>query len=703
MFLKAKPVYPAGISDLMNNGVAFAAYVPAEKEAVLTVTGASDYLIFINGSFLHHGPARTCPGKFRVDALPLGALLTKEKNAVVIRLLTPRANSYSTLDQPGFLQAEIRSGDAVLAATGVGDAFFAVMQPDHVRKTPRFSFQRTFCESYHMTPGTERFYSDPAATDFPRLTLETLPEKELIPRDLYYPVFQKEVASSVLRTGSAHYGEKAAMPSKREYFPDPAFACFTLDELEENPVSDLLSNVLTPDAAPAFSDPRSFAMAKDSFVLLDMGHEMTGMISMEIEAEEDAKVILSFDEVLRDGMILPLRLDSAGAASMTLKKGTYRFQTTYAYAFRYLMLVTDGAVRVKDPGLNRVGFPEITKKLASSDPEEQKIYAAAVETFRQNTYDIYMDCPSRERAGWLCDSFFTSRTEHALTGGCEVERAFLDNFILADSFPGLPEGMLPMCYPSDHPNGNFIPNWAMWYVLELAEYEKRSGDRNLIERAKGRVLALCDFFEQYENEDGMLEHLPAWVFVEWSMANNLVQDVNYPSNALYAGMLDAADSLYGVGKYAEKASKIREYIRKNAMVNGFFCDNSTRQPDGTLALSGMCTEVCQYYMFFFGVASEKTHPVLWNTLITEFGPQRKEKGLHPEIFPANAFIGNYLRLELLHTHGRNEQLLAETKGYFLYMAERTGTLWENDGDYASCNHGFASHAAYWLLRIRGEA
>jgi alpha-L-rhamnosidase len=32
------------------------------------------------------------------------------------------------------------------------------------------------------------------------------------------------------------------------------------------------------------------------------------------------------------------------------------------------------------------------------------------------------------------------------------------------------------------------------------------------------------------------------------------------------------------------------------------------------------------------------------------------------------------------------------------MAERTGTLWEHDGAYASCNHGFASHAVHVLYR-----
>lgn len=47
-----------------------------------------------------------------------------------------------------------------------------------------------------------------------------------------------------------------------------------------------------------------------------------------------------------------------------------------------------------------------------------------------------------------------------------------------------------------------------------------------------------------------------------------------------------------------------------------------------------------------------------------------------------------------------EQMLQEFKGYFYRMAVKTGTLWENDTERASCNHGFASHVAYWLLQLR---
>ena len=41
----------------------------------------------------------------------------------------------------------------------------------------------------------------------------------------------------------------------------------------------------------------------------------------------------------------------------------------------------------------------------------------------------------------------------------------------------------------------------------------------------------------------------------------------------------------------------------------------------------------------------------------------------------------------------------EIRAFFLPMAQATGTLWENMTDFASCNHGFASHVAYWLNKM----
>ena len=307
-----------------------------------------------------------------------------------------------------------------------------------------------------------------------------------------------------------------------------------------------------------------------------------------------------------------------------------------------------------------------------------------------------MDCPSRERAGWLCDSFFTSRVAKDLCGDTRIEQNFFENFRLPPKFGYLPDGMLPMCYPADHNDGVFIPNWALWFVVELEEYLERSGDRDMVQALRPRVLRLFDYFKKFRNEDGLLEKLESWVFVEWSAANSFVQDVNYPSNMLYAKALDAAGKMYGLSELTDDAERIRDTIRRQSFDGAFFADNA-RRVNGKLQTTTNRTEVCQYFAFFFDVATPETHSELWQRLRKEFGPQRKQTKAFPEIHPANAFVGNVLRLELLSRYGLCQQLLDESLAYQLYMADRTGTLWENDGAYASCDHGFASHDGVHVL------
>jgi alpha-L-rhamnosidase len=194
-----------------------------------------------------------------------------------------------------------------------------------------------------------------------------------------------------------------------------------------------------------------------------------------------------------------------------------------------------------------------------------------------------------------------------------------------------------------------------------------------------------------------LEKLDSWVFVEWSAANDFVQDVNYPTNMLYAAALAAAGRLYAVNEWTREAGAIHRKIREHSNDRLFFSDRAVRT-DGRLEVQDDVTEVCQYFAFYFGTATPQTHVRLWHELLHRFGPQRQDKNLYPDVHQANAFIGNYLRLELLSSYGQIDQLAREMKQYFVYMAEKTGTLWENVNATASCNHGFASHVVHVLYR-----
>lgn len=700
-FQTAKPVWLAGLQGEKNITAGFYTCVEDVDCAVLKVATSGYFRVFVDGAFVHYGPARAAHGFFRVDeiALPLG----KGVHHIAIDVICYGVNSYSTPLQEAFIIAELCAENRVLAATGdMGFASFRLTE--RVQKVQRYSFQRPCSEAYRLLPESHDWrVGKPAATAV-KTPCEIVADKTFIPRYLNAPHFPK---TNALRRESVGTFKTGVTPEK--YFRDRSLTQVAppqtgaMDGFPENELDIHLSDeacemktlTLTPSVAPYSG---STSLAAGEFEILSMPCEKTGLIGLTLSCAQSGTVYLMVDETLRaSGDVDPLSMGCVNIFRVDLTQGDAQLLMMEPVSFKYIKIAcATGAFTISDVHMREVICPQkITASCASDSPELRKVFDAALETFLQNSFDIFMDCPSRERAGWLCDSFFTGRAEHFFTGASVVERNFLENFLLPDSFPVIDKGMLPMCYPSDHYNGVYIPNWAMWLVLELREYRDRSGDHALVEAFRARISELLAFFKGYENADGLLEKLPRWVFVEWSRANDLVQDINFPSNMLYASMLDAAADLYGDTSLREKAARLREVIRARSFNGQFFTDNEVYR-DGVAISSGEITETCQYYAFFTDTATPETYPVLWQTLLRDFGPDRAQRGLHGEIWPANAFIGNFLRLDLLRRYQQFAQLEQESAGYFLYMAEKTGTLWENVTEHASCNHGFASYAAVLL-------
>ena len=697
-FKSATPVWEQGASLQMNRTVAFCADIPMASTPVILAAAAScSFVLLVNGQFVAHGPARAAHGYFRVDEYDLTPYLTSPQNRVCLRVAGYNVNSFSFLNQPSFLCAEIYSNGQMLAATGK-DGFVAYGVDERVTKCQRYSFQRTFTECYRLSDGAFDYITNPNTTT-PTLPLEAATAGTFICRDMPYCDNEKLYPLGVFQRGTTTYSEKDAYYNAREVAEvGERILGFKLDELDV--ASHILVGQIDPSAPiPTQEDAKSIALPADSYADLDLGVNYTGIYDFTVEMKGQGELFLCFDEVLLEGVVNPFRMGTSAIITVQATAGSYHVVCAEPYVMRYLRLYAKGCdMTVSDLHLRHIAFPQtaIQTTFVGDDATMQKIYDAALETFRANTLDIYMDCPSRERAGWLCDSFFTSRVEKVLTGKSQVERAFLENFILPPTFEYIPQGMLPMCYPSDHYDRTFIPNWAMWYVVELGEYLARTNDRAFIDAAKQRMYDLYGYFLRFENEYGLLEKLESWVFLEWSKSNELTQDVSFASNMLYAVMLDTMGDLYDDTALKDKATALRATINQMAMTpSGFYCDNALRI-NGQLVLTGERTESCQYYAFFTNTATPDSHPDLWKTLVYDFGHDRAKRGLYPEIWPANAFIGNYLRLDLLERYGYHKELYDNIKGYFAYMAEQTGTLWENVGAYASCNHGFASHVIYWM-------
>ncbi len=705
-FLSARPIWPSGREKEKNLTVGFRAEFPRPGSGavpVLRVTGSTLYHISLNGVFVGHGPARGPHGFFRIDEWPLDPGLIGPKNVLTIEVAGYNVNSYAYIDQPSFLRAEVVADGRVLASTaGAGNRFQAYPLPWRVQKVQRYSFQRPFIEYWRTDPGFDA-WTRGGTPPGPPVSCAVRPARPLIPRRVALPEFRLRQPVRTIASGAAEKGAAPANVWKDRSLVNigPKLGGYTEPELAVVPSTELqcIRTVSLTASSEAYVPGQPFSLAGNSFRTMDFGTNLTGFAGIRIRCAAPVRLYLTFDEILTGGDVDFKRMGSVNAIGYELAPGTYTLESFEPYTFRYLkIIVLEGACDVERVFLRELANPEAGRAtFASSDIRLNRVFEAARETFRQNAVDIFMDCPSRERAGWLCDSYFTARTAFDLTGNTTIEKNFLENFLLPERFAHLPAGMLPMCYPSDHNDGVFIPNWSLWFVLELDEYLARSGDRALIDALKPKVLALFEYFRPFRNADGLLEKLDSWVFVEWSKANGFVQDVNYPSNMLYAAALTAAAGMYGLPELEREAAAVREVVKKQSFAGEFFTDNAVRE-NGSLRVTANRSEVCQYYAFYFGCASPGDRAGLWDTLATRFGPARDAAKVYPDVHPANAFIGNYLRIELLSRAGLCSQIRDEVADFFVYMADRTGTLWENTHALASCDHGFASHVAHCLLR-----
>jgi len=684
-FTKAKPVWVKGREKEMNVTLRFTESFAAtgrEKRIFLRVTGVTFYRIRLNGVYVGYGPARGPKGFDRIDEWDLAKFAEKGANALEIDVTGSFCPCYYVTEQPSYLQAEVVADGKILTATDVRT--FVASELNREIKVPRYSFQRPFCE----------VWNEPYRASSETLELAVQPAKKFLPRRADYPTFALNEKAVRIAEGKVRYD--ASVPL-REYRPLLRTGAGRHDS--HGYATNVCRVLPSVEADRYLDDPNGACRAE----MWDFGLLDCGFIGLKARAKGKGRVVLSFDEVLTNGKVDFLRGGTANVVIWNLDgAGDYALETIEPYAFRYAKIVLDGDMTIGHPYIRTYKSPAAADARApTKDPVLSMVYGAACETFRQNAVDVFTDCPGRERAGWLCDSFFTARVSKLLTGSLALEELFLENYLLAEE-PNIPQGMFPMCYPADHIDRNFIPNWAMWLVLELGDYLERGGDPALVKRFEPKVTAFVKYLSGFENADGLLEKLPAWVFIEWSAANEFTQDVNYPSNMTWARVLETVAKLYDRPELARKAESVREMIRRQSFDGMWFRDNAVRGADGKLSVTTNHTETCQYYAFFFGTATPKTHAKLWKTLVNDFGPERKTKDSHPDVPFSNAFVGNYLRLDLLQQAGFQDRVEANVRGYFGGMAERTGTLWEMDTPTASCCHGFASYAAVFIDRLHKE-
>ena len=632
------------LEQLQANKVIFK-YTLNQSADKLILSASAFYTVFFNNTLVSYGPERTADGYSRIREIPI-----REKNInIEIVIYDYGVPSLDKDFGQSFFGCEILNEGNIVASTV---DFKAFVSSKYNSKTIKYSYQRGFVE---------------------RFDLRNILEKEL----------------ETFEVKSIHLLN--AVRDKCQYKQE----CFSL--VKESTFTEFdkvnIPNYINPNDS-------NFNLNKDFFEEINgykcfeyqLKQEKSGLLKFKIKSKfEGCKVFIVFDEYLIDGKWTYGRSSCNDLITIDLGAFDGEIITSTVYSLKHLRILTNQDIEII-PFIVLIQNDDVPEIKKTGNKKIDLILDAARNTFMQNALDIYTDCPGRERGGWLCDGYFTALAEKFFTGKNEIERCFLENFIIGN-FDEIDKGMLPMVFPAQ--DKLFIPNWAMWFVLELEQYDLRTKDHSLVELASKKVQELLSYFEKFENEYSLLEDLRGWVFVEWSEAGteDYVKGVSFPTNMLYAAMLESVSKLYGIKDLETKANKIRENINKLSFNGKVYIDNAIRKNGKLELIKEHTSETCQYYALYFNLCKDKNFSEF---VLNELGPLRN-KDSHKDIARSNSFIGNYLRFLWLNQLNEIDRIKKEAADYFFNMASYSGTLWEKSVANASCNHGFASSIAPILL------
>ena len=687
-------VFAAGRGEEYNCNLAFCLSAEGVGEGLLRVAAANLYRLHVNGKMLAYGPARAAEGYARVDEIPFS--FENGRAEIVFEVVNYHMHNFYLNCERGFFACTVEAGGRVLYTAR---DFTCLSLTDRVQRVQRYGYQRPSVESYRQTACRTALYAGDR-TAYPVEKTESVPCPVLLARNVPYPTFVRE-SSVLLERGNMTVDDTLPVWSDR---------CIDL-------VGTVLDGYRREECEEMLSDKASRMLFKKNgtggdgrYAVYRFDRSLAGFLSLHVRTKTGVTLLVTYDEIdyrteeekeKTDEINVSFsRNDTCNVMKWVLAPGEYTLTAFEAMQMRYVRVVeTDGEADVLSVDFIRYENADMYRLRHSiADKRLSAVLTAAQNTLSQNSVDLLTDCPSRERAGWTNDSYFTAEAECLLSGRRTADHNLLENYLISPQIKTLPEGILPMCYPGYLTDGMYVPNIELWLIMDFHKYWKRSGDDSRLTEMQEKVRGMLAAMARFENEDGLLEDLESWIFVEWSRANDpdYVCGVNYPSNMMYYRALQCAAEILGEPALREKAEHVREVILRDSFNGEFFEDNRVRV-DGKLTLAGHITETCQYYAFFFGVATRESHAPLYRRMIEEFGPKRDCTKVYPDIAPSNMIIGLYMREDLLMQDGDVARMYDEIGDVFYRMASETGTLWEHLALHCSLNHGFASYCAIWLV------
>ena len=255
--------------------------------------------------------------------------------------------------------------------------------------------------------------------------------------------------------------------------------------------------------------------------------------------------------------------------TLTLDGSAICYEPFWVRSFRFVRVTVEAAqetVTVYAPEFLKTGYPlPVQSRIESSAPWVGKLWEICVRTLENCMLETYMDCPYYEQLQYAMDTRLEARYTYCVSSDTALVRKALIDFHYGMQPEGLNAGKAPAAYLQ------ILSTFSLHYIFLLREYAQQADDPALLRLCHGDVDRILDVFDAQIGQDGLVDKLDFWNFVDWNDAWNatggapaaLLQGPSTIINLMYAYALGEAAALaeqVGRQGLAEEYRQRREKI-----------------------------------------------------------------------------------------------------------------------------------------------
>ncbi len=547
LFKEAKWIWTPNLGDV-NVYADFKCEFDYAPNLRIRIACDGNYALYINGSLVDFGQYQGYADMQFCDEYAVDKFARQGKNELVVVVHHPGV-SFSTYRKanPGVI-FELTSGDEVVYATSTDtlsrpNPYFATGE-----EVGKVSVQLGFTFALDLTASDVAYAKSIPADriyDFSDRPIEKL----VVSDDAPATVIELGSFADTRTDGTAAQRMNTAELSKCGDFKPVAFDG---NSVELNANSD---NV---------------------FALVDLGRESAGVMSLDVEVEEDCEILVGWGEHITDGRTRCWIAYRNFAASIKLKAGrNVVVNPLLRLGLRYLELhAYTKSIKLNYLGIKNTDYPLPAPTPCPVDDElHRRIYDVCIPTLQLCMHEHYEDCPWREQALYTMDSRNQMLCGYYVFGETRFVLASLK--LAAHSLRE--DNLLELCSPAEV--RITIPCFSAVFMTQVWEYLKYSGDAvgaaELLETAEKIAHGFIDRILP----NGLLYALPEakyWNFYEWQDGlsdggHQVFEEGNYRLDApLCAFVAMGLDSLANVcdnlgnGRadfYREKAAALKSAMQ----------------------------------------------------------------------------------------------------------------------------------------------